>query len=122
MSIHPTTVIDPKAVLGADVVIGPYCVVGPNVRLGDRVELKSHVVIDGHTSIGEDTIIFPFASLGHAPQDLKYKGEPSALIVGKRCKIREHVTMNPGTAQGLMRTQVGDDCLFMASAHVAHDC
>lgn len=122
MTIHPTAIIDPKAVIGADVAIGPYCVVGPNVKLGDRVVLKSHVCVDGYTSIGEDTIVHPFASLGSPPQDLKYKGEPSALIIGKRCKIREHVTMNPGTETGIMKTQVGDDCLFMASAHVAHDC
>lgn len=121
-SIHPTAIVDPAALLGEGVVIGPYCVVGPNVKLGDRVVLKSHVCIEGYTTIGEDTTVFPFASLGHAPQDLKYKGEPSALIIGKRCKIREHVTMNPGTESGLMRTQVGDDCLFMASSHVAHDC
>jgi len=121
-TIHPTAVIDPGAQLGAEVKIGPYCVVGPNVKLGDRVELKSHVVVEGHTTIGEDTVVYPFASLGHAPQDLKYKGEASELIIGKRNKIREHVTMNPGTATGAMKTVVGDDCLFMMSTHVAHDC
>jgi UDP-N-acetylglucosamine acyltransferase len=121
-AIHPTAIIDPNAVIGADVKIGPYCVIGPHVRLGDRVHLKAHVVIDGHTVIGEDTVVYPFASLGQETPDLKYKGEPSALIIGKRCKIREYVTMNPGTAAGIMRTQVGDDCLFMPSSHVAHDC
>lgn len=121
-SIHPTAIIDPKAVLGAGVVIGAYCVVGPHVRLGDRVRLKSHVCIDGHTSIGEDTIVFPFASLGSDTPDLKYQGEPSTLVIGNRCKIREYVTMNPGTTGGGMRTVVGDDCLFMPSSHVAHDC
>jgi UDP-N-acetylglucosamine acyltransferase len=121
-SIHPTAVIETGAQLGAGVKIGPYCVIGPDVTLGDRVELKSHVVIDGCTTIGDDTIIWPFASIGHAPQDLKYKGEKTELIIGRRNKIREHVTMNPGTVQDKGKTIVGDDCLFMASAHVAHDC
>lgn len=121
-TIHPTAVVDPKAQLGEGVFIGPFCVVGPDVKLGDRVQLKAHVVIDGHTVIGEDTVVFPFASLGSAPQDLKYRGEPSTLIIGRNCKIREHVTMNPGTETGIMKTVVGDNCLFMASAHVAHDC
>jgi UDP-N-acetylglucosamine acyltransferase len=122
MTIHATAIVDPKAQVGAEVVIGPYCVVGPHVKLGDRVVLKSHVVVDGYTSIGEDTVVYPFASLGQETPDLKYKGEPSALIIGKRCKIREYVTMNPGTSAGIMRTEVGDDCLFMPSSHVAHDC
>lgn len=121
-NIHPTAIIDPQASLGADVRIGPYCVVGPDVTLGDRVELKSHVVVDGKTSIGEDTCIYPFASIGAAPQDLKYRGEKSELIIGKRNTIREHVTMNPGTETGAMKTIVGDDCLFMMATHVAHDC
>ncbi|HEU4838060.1 MAG TPA: acyl-ACP--UDP-N-acetylglucosamine O-acyltransferase [Micavibrio sp.] len=120
--IHPTAIIDPKAVIGSDVSIGPYCVVGPNVKLGDRVELKAHVVIDGHTTVGEGTRIFPFASIGSAPQDLKYRGEPSQLIIGKNNTIREHVTMNPGTQSGAMKTVVGDDGLFMVGVHVAHDC
>lgn len=120
--IHPTAVIGKGAVLGDNVKIGPYCVIGPHVRLGDGVELKSHVVVDGHTSIGDETIVFPFASLGHAPQDLKYKGEKSELLIGKRNKIREHVTMNPGTEGDKMRTVVGDNCLFMMASHVAHDC
>lgn len=120
--IHPTAIIDPNAQIGADVMIGPYCVIGPNVVLGDRVELKSHVVIDGHTTIGEGTRVFPFASLGHAPQDLKYHGEPSQLIIGKNNTIREHVTMNPGTESGGMKTVVGDDGLYMMAVHVAHDC
>jgi UDP-N-acetylglucosamine acyltransferase len=120
--IHPTAVIEEGAVLGAGVRIGPYCVIGGHVRLGDRVELKSHVVIDGHTTIGEDTVVYPFASLGTAPQDLKFKGEKSQLVIGARNKIREHVTMNPGTETGIMKTVVGDDCLFMMASHVAHDC
>jgi UDP-N-acetylglucosamine acyltransferase len=122
VSIHPTSLVDAKAQLGVDVQIGPFCVVGPHVQLGDRVELKSHVVIEGHTSIGEDSVLFPFASIGHAPQDLKFKGEESKLIIGKKNTIREYVTMNPGTATGLMKTVVGDNNLFMMSTHVAHDC
>lgn len=121
-SIHPTAVIADGAVIGADVSIGPYCVIGPEVTLGDGVKLISHVVIDGHTEIGAGTEIFPFASIGHRPQDKKYNGEPSRLVIGKRNVIREHVTMNPGTEGGGLLTLVGDDCLFMASAHVAHDC
>lgn len=121
-AIHPTAIIEKGAELGADVKIGPYCVIGANVKLGDRVELKSHVAIDGYTSIGDETIVFPFASLGHAPQDLKFKGEKSELIIGKRNKIREHVTMNPGTEGDKMKTVVGDNCLFMMASHVAHDC
>ncbi len=120
--IHPTAVIEQGAVLGEGVKIGPYCVIGPNVKLGKNVQLKSHVVIDGYTTIGDGTIVFPFASLGHAPQDLKYAGEKSELIIGKNNKIREHVTMNPGTAGDKLKTIVGDNCLFMMSTHVAHDC
>ena len=121
-TIHPTAVIADGATIGADVFIGPYCVIGEHVTLGDRVRLVSHVVIDGVTEIGEETEIFPFASIGHRPQDKKFKGEDSRLTVGKRNVIREHVTMNPGTEGGGLITTVGDDCLFMASAHVAHDC
>ena len=113
--IHPTAVIEKGAELGSGVKIGPYCVIGPHVKLGS-------VVVDGHTTIGDETVVFPFASLGHIPQDLKYKGEKSGLIIGKRNKIREHVTMNPGTQGDIMKTVVGDNCLFMMSAHVAHDC
>lgn len=120
--VHATAVIDSGAILGDGVHIGPYCVIGPHVRLGNKVVLKSHVVIDGHTMIGDETVVFPFASLGHAPQDLKFKGEDSQLIIGARNKIREHVTMNPGTIGDKMRTVVGDDCLFMTASHVAHDC
>jgi UDP-N-acetylglucosamine acyltransferase len=121
-SIHPSAVIDPAATLGADVQIGPFCVVGPHVRLGDRVRLRSHVVVDGHTEIGDDTEVFPFASIGTPPQDLKYGGEESRVIIGKRNKIREHVTINPGTAGGGMETRVGDNCLLMVGCHIAHDC
>ena len=120
--IHPTAIVAPAAKLGADVQIGPYCVVGADVVLGDGVHLHSHVVVDGRTEVGEATQIFPFASIGTRPQDLKYRGEASRLIVGARNQIREHVTMNPGTEGGNMETRVGDDCLFMIATHVAHDC
>lgn len=120
--IHPTAIIAESATLGAGVSIGPYCVVGPNVTLGEGVELVSHISIGGHTVIGAGTKVYPFASLGHPPQDLKYKGEPSRLEIGTHCVIREHVTMNPGTEGGGMLTRVGDRCLFMVGAHVAHDC
>jgi UDP-N-acetylglucosamine acyltransferase len=122
MSIHPSSIIEDGAQIGSGVVIGPFCVVGANVVLGDNVVLKSHVVLDGYTEIGAGTVIHPFASIGGAPQDLKYRGEKSRLIIGKNNTIREHVTMNPGTADGAMETRIGDNCLFMMSAHVAHDC
>jgi UDP-N-acetylglucosamine acyltransferase len=121
-SIHPTAVIEDGASLGKDVDIGPYCVVGGQVSLGDGVRLHSHVVVGGRTAIGEQSEIFPFASIGLQPQDLKFAGEASELVIGARNKIREHVTMNPGTAGGGLITRVGDDCLFMVAAHVAHDC
>ncbi len=121
-NIHPSAVVDPKAKLAEGVSIGPFCVVGPDVELGRGVELIAHVVVGGRTKIGAETRIFPFASIGLQPQDLKYKGEPSELIIGERNQIREHVTMNPGTEGGGMITRVGDECLFMMSAHVAHDC
>ena len=121
-NIHPTAVVATGAKIGADVTIGPYCVIGENVTLGDGVILYSHVVIDGHTTIGEKTEVFPFASLGHRPQDKKFFGEKTTLTIGARNVIREHVTMNPGTEGGGSVTVVGDDCLFMASTHVAHDC
>ncbi len=121
-AIHPTAIVEPGATLGAGVKIGPYCVVGPAVELGDGVELISHVVVAGLTRIGPRTRVFPFASIGHSPQDLKYKGEPSRLVIGSDNTIREHVTMNPGTAGGGLLTTVGDHCLFMVASHVAHDC
>ena len=119
---HPTAIIDPAAEIGSGVEIGPYCVIGPDVRLGDNCQLHSHVVIDGHTEIGAGCRIFPFASLGHVPQDLKYSGEPSRLVIGENNVIREYVTMNPGTEAGGMLTQTGSNCLFMVHSHVAHDC
>ncbi len=120
--IHPTAIVEAGAALGQGVRLGPFCLVGAQAKLGDGVELISHAVVTGRTTIGEGTRIFPFASIGHRPQDLKYKGEPSTLVIGRRNTIREYVTMNPGTEGGGMITRVGDDCLFMASAHVAHDC
>ncbi|MCI5050441.1 MAG: acyl-ACP--UDP-N-acetylglucosamine O-acyltransferase [Rickettsiales bacterium] len=121
-NIHPTAVIDAQAEIASSAKIGPYCVIGPNVKIADDVTLHSHVAVDGHTQIGEGTTIFPFASIGHQPQDLKFHGEKSELIIGKRNTIREQVTMNPGTEGDNLLTQVGDDCLFMIGAHVAHDC
>ena len=120
--IHPTAIVADGAKFADDVAVGPFCVVGPMVELGAGVRLISHVVVEGITSLGEGTVVYPFASLGHRPQDLKYKGEPSRLVIGKRNQIREHVTMNPGTEGGGMLTRVGNDCLFMVGAHVAHDC
>lgn len=119
--IHPTAIVGSLARLGKGVRIGPYCIVGDNVVLGDNVELISHVSIDGHTEIGADSQIYPFASVGHRPQDLKYHGEASRLVIGERCVIRESVTINPGTEGGGMLTRIGNDCLIMAGAHVAHD-
>ncbi len=121
-NIHPAAIVAEGTKLGADVTIGPYCVVGPDVELGDGVRLQSHVVVDGRTRIGEGTRIMAFAAIGSPPQDLKYHGEPSELVIGSNTMIREHVTMNPGTEGGGMLTTVGDNCLFMVGSHVAHDC
>lgn len=122
VTIHPTAVVDPAAQLGANVSIGPYAVIGPNVVLGDGVTVQSHVVIDGRTTIGAGTTIYPFASIGLPPQDLKYKGEASVLEIGANCIIREHVTVNPGTEGGGMVTRVGDKVMLAIGSHVAHDC
>ncbi|TNF60028.1 MAG: acyl-ACP--UDP-N-acetylglucosamine O-acyltransferase [Rhodobacteraceae bacterium] len=119
--VHPSAVIEPGAKLGEGVRIGPFCVVGAGVTLGDRVELKSHVVVTGNTEIGADTVVFSFAVIGEVPQDLKYRGEDSRLVIGQRNRIREHVTMNCGTEGGGGVTRVGDDGLFMAGCHIAHD-
>src|ERR1700752_3945256 len=121
-TIHPTAVVSPGARIGYDCFIGPYCIVGDEVQLGDGVRLESHVVIDGRKSIGAATQVFPFVSIGLASQDLKYKGEPSETRIGARNKIREFVTIHRGTAGGGMLTSIGDDCLIMAQAHIAHDC
>lgn len=116
------SVVEPGARLGNSVTIGPFCTVGAEVSLGDGVTLTSHVAVAGRTSIGARTRIFPFASIGHEPQDLKYRGEASALEIGTDCLIREGVTMNPGTAQGGLLTRVGNNSVFLANSHVAHDC
>ena len=120
--IHPTAIVDSAAKVGVNVTIGPYSTVGPDVELDDGVDLISHVVISGRTKIGANTRVFPFASIGHQPQDQKYQGEPSNLIIGCNNVIREYVTMNPGTEGGGMVTRIGNNGLFMVGAHVAHDC
>ena len=121
-NIHPTAIVEDGAVVGDDVKIGPYCMVGSHVTLGEGCELISHAVVAGLTEVGARTRIFPFASVGHQPQDLKYQGEPSTLTVGEGCVIREGVTMNPGTQGGGMKTVVGNNCAFLANSHVGHDC
>lgn len=120
--IHPSSIVHPKAELHPSVEVGPWCTVGPNVRIGKGTQLMSHVVVDGWTEIGEDNIIFPFSVLGAAPQDLKYRGEETKLIIGDRNRIRESVTLNLGTVQGGGKTQIGSDCLLMAYTHLGHDC
>ncbi len=121
-TVHPAAIVNPQARLGNQCYVGPYSTVGPEVQLGDRVRLESHCVIDGRTSIGDDTQVFPFVSIGLPSQDLKYTGENSETRIGKRNRIREFVTIHRGTAGGGMLTQTGDDCLIMAQAHIAHDC
>ena len=120
--IHKTSVIDNKSKITSSAKIGPYTVIGPNVEIGNDVEIHSHVNISGNTKIGDGTKIFPFASIGTDPQDLKYKGENTKLEIGKNNKIREYVTINPGTSGGGGLTKIGDNCLFMISSHIAHDC
>ena len=120
--IHSSSVIDKKAKISKNVKIGPFCFVGPKVVLDDNVELVSNVHIEGNTFIGKGTKIFPFASIGTRPQDLKYKNEPNSLSIGQNNIIREYVTINPGTIGGGSKTLIGNNCLFMISSHVAHDC
>jgi UDP-N-acetylglucosamine acyltransferase len=120
--VHPSAVVEDGARLGADVEVGPFCHIGPKVTLGDGVRLVSHVSLAGETAVGAGTRIFPFASVGHPPQDLKYRGEPVRLIIGEDCLLREGVTMNPGTEAGGSETVIGPRCVFLANAHVAHDC
>ncbi len=120
--IHPTAIIHDGATIANEVEIGPYCIVGAGVTLSENVVLVSHVHIEGLTTVGCGTKIYPFASIGTPPQDLKFAGEKSELIIGKNNTIREHVTINPGTAHGAMKTVIGDNCLLMMAAHVAHDC
>ena len=122
VQVHPTAIVEDGARLAAGVKIGPFCLVGPEVSLCERVELLSHVAVAGTTAIGAGTRIFPFASIGHQPQDLKYKGEPCSLTIGSDCIIREGVTLNPGTAGGGSVTMIGNGCAFLANSHVGHDC
>ena len=119
--IHKTAIIDSKAKLDKNVHVGPYCIVGPNVEIGENTIIQSHVNISGNTKIGRGNKIYPFVSIND-PQDLKYNGEPTKLIVGDNNIIREYVTINPGTLTGIGNTTIGNNCLFMVSSHVAHDC
>ncbi len=121
-NVHASAVVSPGARIGNGCYIGPYSIVGDQVELEDDVRLESHCVVDGRTFIGAGTRVFPFVSIGLAPQDLKYKDEPSETRIGRRNHIREFVTIHRGTMGGGMKTQIGDDCLLMAQAHVAHDC
>jgi UDP-N-acetylglucosamine acyltransferase len=120
--IHPSALVEPGATLGEGCEVGPLAIIGPEVVLGPGVVVKSHAVITGATEVGPGTQVFPFAVLGEIPQDLKFKGERTRLVIGARNRIREHVTINTGTMGGGGVTRVGDDCLIMAGAHVAHDC
>jgi len=120
--IHETALVDPRAEIDSDVEVGPYSIVGGCVRIGKRSRIKSHVVIEGRTTLGEGNVIFQFATVGSVPQDLKYKGEPSELIIGNHNTIREFVSINPGTTGGGMITRVGDRNLLMMYCHIAHDC
>ena len=120
--IHKTAIIDPKAKISSKVEIGPYCVIGPNVEIDDDVTLQSNVYIQGRALIGKKNKIYAFASIGNEPQDLKYGGEDTKLEIGSENKIREYVTINTGTVGGGGLTKVGNNCLFMVSSHVAHDC
>lgn len=120
--IHPSAIIAPGARIGRDVEIGPWCQVGPDVVLEEGVKLLSHVVVEGRTRIGPGTTLYPFATVGLPPQDLKYRGEPTETIIGARTQIREHCTIHRGTVTGSGVTRIGDDCLLMAVVHVAHDC
>jgi UDP-N-acetylglucosamine acyltransferase len=120
--IHQSAIVSSKARIGENCFIGAYSVIGDEVKLGNGVRLESHVVVDGRTEIGDETRVFPFVSIGLAPQDLKYAGEPTAVKIGKRNNIREFVTVHRGTTGGGGLTEIGDDCLLMAQAHVAHDC
>ena len=120
--IHKTAIIDPKSKISSNIEIGPYCIIGPDVEINDDVIIQSHVNITGHTKIGKNNIIYPMSSIGSDPQDLKYKGEKTNLIIGDNNIIREHVTINTGTIQGGGLTRVGSNNLIMIGAHIAHDC
>ena len=120
--IHQTSIIDKNAKISNSAKIGPYTIIGPNVEIENNVEIYSHVNISGNTKIGANTKIFPFACIGTKPQDLKFEGEKNSLFIGKNNTIREYVTINPGTKGGGSVTKIGDNCLFMISSHIAHDC
>ncbi|AFS47339.1 acyl-[acyl-carrier-protein]--UDP-N-acetylglucosamine O-acyltransferase [alpha proteobacterium HIMB5] len=120
--IHQTAIIDSNAKIGNNVEIGPYCVIGSGVQISDNNKLYSHVNISGNTKVGEGNTFYPFCSIGNSPQDLKYNGEKTELVIGKNNRIREYVTIHPGTAGGGGKTIIGDNCLFMISSHIAHDC
>jgi UDP-N-acetylglucosamine acyltransferase len=120
--IHPTAIIDPAAKIGTNVEIGAFSIIGPKVTIGNNNMIKSNVIITGNSKIGDNNIFFPFAVIGEEPQDLKYQGEDSRIIIGNNNKIREYVTIHPGTKDDNMITKIGDNCLFMISAHIAHDC
>jgi UDP-N-acetylglucosamine acyltransferase len=119
--IHPAAIVEAGAEIGPGCTVGPFALIGPEVRLGQGATVKSHAVVTGWTDVGAETVVFPFAVVGEVPQDLKYQGERTRLIVGARCRIREGATLNTGTAGGGGVTRVGDDCLFMTGAHVGHD-
>jgi len=121
-NVHASAIVHPNAEISSSATIGPYCVVGEHVKIGGNVQLLSHVVVEGRTTIGSGNKIFPFASVGHQPQDLKYHGEPSELVIGDNNVIREHATLNPGTEGGGMLTEIGSNCLIMVGVHVGHDC
>ncbi len=122
LAIDPTARVAPGAIIGANVDIGPYCVIGPHVAIGDNCKLVAHVHLAGHTAIGSGCTIYPFVSLGTPPQSVHYKGEPSRLVIGANCQIRESVTINIGTQGGGGVTTVGDDCFLMVGSHIGHDC
>ena len=121
-SIHATAIVAPDAILGEGVEIGPYCVVGPGVEIGPRTRLAAHAAVHCHTRLGADNVVHSYASVGDAPQDKKYTGEPTRLEIGDRNVIREFVTLNRGTTKDRSVTTIGSDCLFMSYSHVAHDC
>jgi len=121
-NLHPTAIIDPHAELAGEVEVGAYSVIGTGVKIGRGTKIHSHVVIQGRTSLGEANVVFPFATVGSAPQDLKFRGEASELVIGNRNTIREYVSLNPGTSGGGMVTRVGDQNLLMMYCHIAHDC
>ena len=120
--IHKTAIVDPNAKISSKVKIGPYCVIGSNVKIKEGSEIQSHVSIMGNTIIGKNNKIYPFSSIGNDPQDLKFEGEDTKLVIGDNNKIREYVTINPGTKGGGGLTKIGNNCLFMVSSHIAHDC